>query len=107
MNVRSALVFAAGVVLAVSGCATNQGEQSGMHRDTSHGHARMAQMCEMHKQTTEGKSPAEQRAAAEAHVKAMHGSATPEMVAHHIKLMEMHCGHRAAAPADSSDDSAS
>lgn len=52
----------------------------------------MGHMCAMDKQMTEGKSPAEQRAAIEAHIKSMHGSVSPDMVAHHEKMMKMHCG---------------
>lgn len=91
MNVWSALVVSAGAVLVVSGCATSQREQTGKQDGESRGHARMAQMCEMHSQMTAGKSPAEQRATVEAHIKSMHGSVTPEMVSHHTKMMEMHC----------------
>lgn len=85
-----------GAALVVSGCATNQ--QAGMYDGEGRSHGHMSQMCEMHKQMTEGKSPAEQRAAIEEHVKSMHGSASPEMVAHHTKMMEMHCSG-ADAPA--------
>lgn len=52
----------------------------------------MGRMCETHRQMTSGKSPAERQAAVEEHIKSMHGSVTPEMVAHHSKMMEMHCG---------------
>ena len=48
---------------------------------------RMSRMCEMHA----GKSPEEQRAAAEEHVRSRHGKADPDHVAHHQKMMEKHC----------------
>lgn len=97
MNVRTiGAITVLGGVLVVSGCATDR--QSGMHDGEGRSHGHMSQMCKMHGQMTEGKSPAEQRAAIEEHVKSMHGSASPEMVAHHTKMMEMHCGS-ADAPA--------
>ena len=48
-------------------------------------------MCAMHRQMTAGKSPAEQQAAVQSHIRSMHGSASPDMVTHHMKMMEMHC----------------
>jgi hypothetical protein len=73
----------------VAGCAT--------HRETMHGGSmpdatHLAAMCQLYRATLAGKSPDEQRAAAEAHVRSMHGSATPEHVAHHMRMMETHCG---------------
>ena len=97
MNVRTVVAIPVlGVVVVVSGCASNR--QAGMHDREGRSPGHMSQMCQMHKQMTEGKSPAEQRAAVEEHVKSMHGSASPEMVAHHTKMMEMHCSG-AEAPA--------
>jgi hypothetical protein len=71
------------------------------HRDhrMEHHHSRMdmAPMCEMHRDATAGKSPAEQQAALEAQVKSMHGTADPAMVAMHRRMMETHCGMGSAS----------
>lgn len=97
MKIRTVVAIAVlGGVLVVSGCASDR--QASMHDGAGRSHGHMSQMCEMHKQMTEGKSPAEQRAAIEQHVESMHGSASPERVAHHTKMMETHCD-RADAPA--------
>lgn len=97
MKVQAVVAIAAlGGLLVVSGCASKR--QANMHNGDEHSHGHMSQMCAMHKQMTEGKSSAEKRAAIEEHVKSMHGSASPEMVAHHTKMMEMHCSG-ADAPA--------
>lgn len=58
------------------------------------GNMDMARMCEMHRQMMVGKSPAEQQAAIEAHVKSMHGTADPQRVAMHRQMMD-----RCPAPA--------
>lgn len=76
----SVSTFAA--MLFLAGCA-QRGPAMGQHMGPGMrgSHPGMANMCQMHQQMTAGKSPAEQQAAIEAHVKSMHGSATPEMVA--------------------------
>ena len=51
----------------------------------------MGSMCTMHREMTAGKSAAEQKAAVEAHIRSMHGTSSPDMVTHHMKMMEMHC----------------
>ncbi len=48
----------------------------------------MSGMCDMHRQMTAGKSAAEQRATVESHIKWMHGSVSPGMVDHHMKMKE-------------------
>lgn len=83
-------------VLLVSGCTMPQGD--GMRAGQGDKRMDMSRMCEMHKQMTAGKSPAEQRAAVESHIKSMHGSVSPDMVDHHMKMMAMHCGDAASAP---------
>ena len=83
-------------VLLISGCAMPRGD--GMRAEQREKHMDMSRMCEMHRQMTAGKSPAEQRAAVESHIKSMHGSVSPDMVDHHMKMMEMHCGDAASAP---------
>jgi hypothetical protein len=52
------------------------------------------QKCAMYRETMEGRSPAEQRAAAEAHVEAMHGTADAAHVDRHLRMMEQMCGAR-------------
>jgi hypothetical protein len=53
--------------------------------------------CAMHRKAMEGKSPAEQRAAAEAHITAMHGSADAAHVDRHLRMMEQMCGAKPLA----------
>jgi hypothetical protein len=75
--------LAAGLVSACSpmhGPAGYQGPMAGDSRCAAH-HREMA-----------GKSPAEQRAAAEAHIRAMHGTAYAAHVERHLKMMEQRCG---------------
>ena len=82
-------IFAAVTVAAwgLSACSTMDGpttaEHAGMYAD---------QRCAMHRKAMEGKSPAEQRAAAEAHITAMHGSADAAHVDRHLRMMEQMCG---------------
>ncbi len=83
-------------VLLISGCAMSRGD--GMRAEQGDRHMDMSRMCEMHRQMTAGKSSAEQRAAVESHIKSMHGSVSPDMVDHHMKMMAMHCGDAASAP---------
>lgn len=94
MEAKTFVIASLGATLLLSGCAMhrNDGEMAG---GMCGQHGGMKRMCEMHKQMTAGKTPAEQQAAMEAHIKSMHGSVTPEMVSHHAKMMEMHCGERA------------
>jgi hypothetical protein len=47
----------------------------------------------------EGKSPAEQRAAAEAHITAMHGNADAAHVDRHLRMMGQMCGAKPTAGA--------
>lgn len=56
----------------------------------------MARMCEMHNQMTAGKSPAEQQAAIEAHVRSMHGTADPQRMAMY-RQMTAQCSQSAPA----------
>ena len=51
----------------------------------------------MHRETMDGKSPAEQRATAEAHITAMHGSVDAAHVDRHLRMMEQMCGAKPAA----------
>jgi hypothetical protein len=51
----------------------------------------MAEMCDMHQKMMAGKSPQEQQAMMEQHMKAMHGDVTPEMAARHRQMMDRNC----------------
>ena len=51
----------------------------------------MAQMCDMHQKMMAGKSPQEQQAMMEQHMKAMHGDVNPKTVARHREMMEKNC----------------
>lgn len=83
-----------GGALVISACATPH------DRMLSGGHDSMdiTRMCAMHRQMMAGKSPAEQQAAIEAHVKSMHGSADPQMMAMHRQRMDRHCAGTGTAP---------
>ena len=50
-----------------------------------------AEMCGMHQKMMAGKSPQEQQAMMEQHMKAMHGDVDPQMVARHREMMEKNC----------------
>lgn len=80
-----------GGALLVAACTTPRqyATASGYQHGSANHHSRM---CEMHRQAMAGKSPAEQQAAIEAHVKSMHGSADPRHVAMHRQMMDKHCG---------------
>ena len=58
------------------------GQHAGMNAD---------EQCAMHRKAMEGKPPAEQRAAAEAHIVAMHGSADAAHIDRHLRMMEQTC----------------
>ena len=88
MTTSSTLVLSLVASTLIAGCAMpHRGSMAG----SDHRSMDMSRMCEMHRQTMAGKSEAEQQAAAEAHVKAMHGSADPQMAARHREMMEAHC----------------
>jgi hypothetical protein len=82
-------LLALSTTLLAAACTT---PSPGGRMGSEHGHMDMAQMCAMHRQSMEGKSPAEQQAAIEAHVRKMHGTASPEMVAMHRNMMDSRCG---------------
>ena len=90
MNIRASVLL---VALAAAGglaaCTTP-------HDPTMSGNRRtpmmdMAQMCTMHHKMTAGRSPEEQQAMMESHMKAMHGSVDPQMVTQHRQMMEKNC----------------
>lgn len=79
------LPIAASVLLAA--CNTAPHRHGGMDAD---------QRCAAYRAEMAGKSPAEQRAAAAAHIRAMHGSADDAHIDRHLGMMAQRCG--AAAP---------
>ena len=92
MKAQTLAVVAIGA-LALSACGTLDGPPAtGQHAGMDAG-----QKCAMHRATMEGKSPAEQQAAAEAHITAMHGSADAAHVDRHLQMMERTCGTNPAA----------
>jgi hypothetical protein len=97
MNRKAAASLSLIALLSLAGCATYRGGP--MMGGAGHGadDRDMGRMCDMHRQMTQGKSPAEQKAAVEAHIASMHGKATSDMVAHHFKMVEMHCGAHAGS----------
>lgn len=83
------------VTLAASGlaaCSTMDAPTTGQHAGMNVG-----TQCTMYRETMEGKSPAEQRAAAEAHIVKMHGSADAAHIDRHLRMMEAKCGAMPAA----------
>jgi hypothetical protein len=51
-----------------------------------------AAACAEYRATIAGRSPEEQRAAAEAHIIRMHGSADAQHVERHLRMMQQRCG---------------
>jgi len=93
--IRTLFLAPAAALAVIAGCTTDapapmgrmgmDGAGPGMGADT-------AQMCPMYRDLTAGKSPAEQRAAIEAQMQAMHGgSLTPEQLRLRRETMERHC----------------
>jgi hypothetical protein len=83
------------VVLAtvgLSGCSTMHPPMGGAHA------ANTDQRCAMYRSEMEGKSAAEQRAAAEAHITAMHGRSDADHVDRHLRMMNQMCGMQPASP---------
>jgi nitrous oxide reductase accessory protein NosL len=90
MNVRtSVLLVALAATTGLAACATPQEPELARGRQMPMGD--MAQMCDMHQKMMAGKSPEEQQAMMESHMKAMHGSVDPQMVARHRQMMDQNC----------------
>lgn len=89
-------IFAAVAVAAwgLSACSTMDAPATGQHAGMN-----ADERCAMHRNAMAGKSPAEQRAAAEAHIMAMHGSADAAHVDRHLRMMEQMCGAKPDAKA--------
>lgn len=91
------LQILAGVAVAawgLSACSTTDGPATGQHAGMNPG-----EQCAMHRKAMEGKSPAEKRAVAEAHITAMHGSADAAHIDRHLQMMERMCGSKPDAGA--------
>lgn len=75
--------------LGLSACSTTDVPATGQHAGMNAG-----ERCAMHREMVKGKSPAEQRAVAEAHITAMHGSADAAHIDRHLQMMERMCGSK-------------
>jgi hypothetical protein len=74
------------IVTLLAACSTPHGPDHG---------AGVVDACTAHRQAT---TPEARRAAAEAHIVQMHGSATPEHIERHLQMMERRCAAAGAAP---------
>ena len=88
------LAIATVAAWALSACSTMDDPPA------THQHAGMtaSQKCSMYRETMEGKTPGEQRAAAEAHIITMHGSADAAHIDRHLRMIEQMCGAKSAKP---------
>ena len=93
MTVRNFLVVGAlATTTVLAACASQQQEpRMMMGGGAQMPMGEMAQMCEMHQKTMADKSPQEQQAMMEQHMKAMHGDVTPEMAARNRQMMDRNC----------------
>ena len=92
MKTRTFLVVGALTAATLLGaCASQQQEPKMMMGGGKMPMGDMAQMCDMHQKMMAGKSPQEQQAMMEQHMKAMHGDVNPEMVARHREMIEKNC----------------
>lgn len=90
MKVTALTLACAAVALAIGGCAPYHGVGMGPQGATGYGD--MGQMCSMYRQAATGGSPAEQRAAIEAQMQAMHGGTlSPEQLRVRRETMERNC----------------
>ena len=96
MKTRAFFVLGAlTATIALAACATQEQESKKGGGHMSMGD--MTQMCDMHQKMMAGKSPQEQQAMMEQHMKAMHGDVDPQMVARHREMMEKNCATVPAA----------
>lgn len=84
---RRYLVLLPAASLLLAACTSAPHRHGGMHAE---------ERCATYRAEMAGKSPAEQRAAAAAHIRAMHGSADEAHIDRHLAMMAKRCG--AAAP---------
>ena len=94
MNLRtSILLVSLATTTALAGCMTPSSEKSPHGDMMKGGHSQMdmAKMCAEHRQMMATKTPEEQQKMMESHVRSMHGSADPKMVAMHRQMMDKHC----------------
>lgn len=92
--------------LVLAGCASDAGSGAGTTMHSGHGAGAgssmgrghdMTQMCAMHRQMMDGKTPAEQQAAIEAYIKSRHGgAASTDHAQRHRDMMDKRC----AAPSN-------
>lgn len=87
--VMTAVAFA---TMGLSACSTMHAPMGGAHA------ANTEQRCAMYRSEMEGKSAAEQRAAAEAHITAMHGRSDADHVDRHLRMMNQMCGVQPGSP---------
>ena len=91
LNLFTAAIVAASVL---SACSTMDMPASGQHAGMN-----ADERCAMYRNATDGKTPSERRAAAEAHVAAMHGTVDAAHVDRHLRMMEQMCGAKPDAGA--------
>lgn len=93
MKLRTFLIAGAlAATTMLAACASKQQEPRMMMGGGQMPMGDMVQMCDMHQKMMAGKSPQEQQAMMEQHMKAMHGNnVTPEMVAQHREMMDKNC----------------
>jgi hypothetical protein len=84
MTLKLSHPVTAGMAAAVAVLAACGSLAPGQH------HAATA--CDEYRATIAGRSPEEQRAAAEAHIIRMHGSADSQHVERHLRMMQQRCG---------------
>ncbi len=89
LSARPLLILAAAAVLAACSPMHRGGGPGGMG---GMGGGDSTQRCEMHRQMMAGKTPDEQRAAVEAHIRQMHGSVDQAHVDRHMQMMASRCG---------------
>lgn len=94
-NTLNVQTLAAVIISAwgLSACSTMVGAPA----TDQHATMNTEQKCAMYRETMQGRSPAEQRATAEAHIRMMHGSADTAHVDRHLQMMEQACGTNPAA----------
>lgn len=96
MNTRTSVLLIALVAMSGLAACTTPGEST-MSRSQQMPMKDMAQMCGMHQSMMAGKSPEEQQALMESHMKAMHGTVDSQMVAQHRQMMDKNCASVAPA----------
>lgn len=98
MSVRGLVGGPVAALVLLAGCGTQQGHGMaggggmGMGGQGGMGTGNPAQMCAMYRDMMAGRTPAEQQAAMESQMRALHGgTVTPEQARMHRETMERHC----------------